>query len=347
MEVHLFGATSSSSCSNFALRRTADDNKGEFTDEVVKTVKRNFYVDDCLKSVKSSENAVEVADQLRNILSKGGFWLTKWLCNRPEVLNSIPQVERAPSVLDLDLDKEKPPIQRTLGLHWDMKSDKFMFKVALKDRPNTRRGILSLTSSVYDPLGFVAPIILQAKKLLQDLCKQKLGWDDSISDVDSERWEEWKSQLLSLSQITVNRCVKPPCFGDLKLAELYNFADASQIACRAVSYLRLVDVEDRIHCAFLAGKSRVAHLRPMTVPRLELSAAVLAVQLDQSMREELDIPITQSTFWSDSTCVLQYIRNQLRRFHTFVSNRLSVNSREIDTHPVETRRFWAQPSRWS
>ena len=324
MEVHLFGATSSPSCSNFALRRTADDNKGEFTDEVVKTVKRNFYVNDCLKSVKSSENAVEVADQLRNILSKGEFRLTKWLCNRPEVLNSIPQVKRAPSVLDLDLDKEKPPIQRTLGLHWDMKSDKFMFKVALKDRPNTRRGILSLTSSLYDPLGFVAPIILPAKKLLQDLCKQKLGWDDSISDVDNERWEKWKSQLPSLSEITVNRCVKPPCFGDLKFAELHNFADASQIAYGAVSYLRLVDVEDRIHCAFLAGKSHLAHLRPMTVPRLELSAAVLAVQLDQSMREELDIPITQSTFWSDSTCVLQYIRNQSRRFHTFVANRLSV-----------------------
>ena len=128
----------------------------------------------------------------------------------------------------------------------------------------------------------------------------------------------------SLSEITVNRCVKPPCFGDLKFAELHNFADASQIAYGAVSYLRLVDVEDRIHCAFLAGKSRLAHLRPMTVPRLELSAAVLAVQLDQSMREELDIPITQSTFWSDSTCVLQYIRNQSRRFHTFVANRLSV-----------------------
>ena len=76
MEVHLFGATSSPSCSNFALRRTADDNKGEFTDEVVKTVKRNFYVHDCLKLVKSSQNTVEVADQLRNILSKGGFRLT-------------------------------------------------------------------------------------------------------------------------------------------------------------------------------------------------------------------------------------------------------------------------------
>ena len=205
-----------------------------------------------------------------------------------------------------------------------MESDKFTFKVALKDRPNTRRGILSLTSSVYDPLGFVAPIILPAKKLLQDLCRQKLGWDDPISDVDGERWEKWKRQLPSLSEITVNRCVKPAYFGDLKVAELHNFADASQIAYGAVSYLRLVDVEDRIHCAFLVGKSRLAHLKPMSVPRLELSAAVLAVQLDQSTREELDIPITQSTFWSDSTCVLQYIRNQSKRFHTFVGNRLSV-----------------------
>ena len=324
MEVHLFGATSSPSCSNFALRRTAEDNKGEFTEEVVKTVERKFYVDDWLKSVKSAENAIEVVDQLRSILSKGGFRLTKWLCNRSEVLDSIPQTERAPSLLDLDLGKEKPPIQRTLGLHWDMESDKFTFKVALKDRPNSRRGILSLTSSVYDPLGFVAPIILPAKKLLQDLCRQKLGWDDPISDVDGERWEKWKRQLPSLSEITVNRCVKPAYFGDLKVAELHDFADASQIAYGAVSYLRLVDVEDRIHCAFLVGKSRLAHLKPMSVPRLELSAAVLAVQLDQSTREELDIPITQSTFWSDSTCVLQYIRNQSKRFHTFVANRLSV-----------------------
>ena len=91
-------------------------------------------------------------------ISKGGFWLTKWLCNRPEVLNSIPQVERAPSVLALDLDKGKRPIQGTLVLHWDIKSDKFMFKVALKDKQNTRRGILSLMSSVYNPLEFVAPL---------------------------------------------------------------------------------------------------------------------------------------------------------------------------------------------
>ena len=288
MKVHLFGATSSPSCSNFALRRTAEDNKGEFSEEVVKTVKRNFYVDDCLKSLKSAEDAVEFVNQLQDILSKGAFRLTKWSCNRSEVLDSIPQVERAKSVLDLDLGKGELPIQRTLGLHWDMKSDKFLFKVALKDKPNTHRGILSLASSVYDPLGFIAPIILPAKKLLQDLCKQKLGWDDQISDIEGKRWGKWKSQLANLSQITVDRCVKPACLGNLKIAELHNFADASQIAYGAVSYLRLVDVEERIHCAFLIGKSRLAHLKPMTVPRLELSAAVLAVQLDQTVREELE-----------------------------------------------------------
>ena len=239
-------------------------------------------------------------------------------------LNFIPHEERAPSLLDLDLDKDKPPIQRTLGLHWNMDADMFTFKVNLKEKPNTRRGILSLTSSLYDPLGLVDPIILPAKKLLQDLCKQKLGWDDPIHDDDKERWEKWKNQLSELPKITVSRCFRPIGFGELKLVELHSFADASQVAYGAVCYLRLVDVNGRMHCAFLVGRSRLAHVRPMTVPRLELCAAVLAVQLKQSIKEELDIPVTKATFWSDSTCVLQYIKNQSRRFHTFVANRLSI-----------------------
>ena len=86
-----------------------------------------------------------------------------------------------------------------------MESDKFMFKVALKDRPNTRRDILSLTSSVYDPLGFVTPVVLPAKKLLQDLCREKYGWDDSTSDCDGERREKWTIQLANFPLITVDR----------------------------------------------------------------------------------------------------------------------------------------------
>ena len=107
MEIYLFGATSSPSCSSLALRRTAEDNISEFSEDVVNTVKRNFYVDDFLKSVRSVGNAVQVVNQLREILSRGSFRLTKWSCNRYEVMDTIPQDEIAPSVLDLDLDKDK------------------------------------------------------------------------------------------------------------------------------------------------------------------------------------------------------------------------------------------------
>ena len=129
------------------------------------------------------------------------FNTQKWLSNNSKALNFIPHEERAPSLLDLDLDKDKPPIQRALGLHWNMDIDMFTFKVNLNEKPNTRRGILSLTSSLYDPLGLVAPIILPAKKLLQDLCKQKLGWDDPIHDDDEERWEKWKNNCLNCPKL--------------------------------------------------------------------------------------------------------------------------------------------------
>ena len=108
--------------------------------------------------------------------------LSKLLITAPQVvLDTTAQDKKAPSVLDLDLDKDKLPVQCTLEFHWNTESDKLRFKVALKDRPNTRRGILSLTSSVYDPHGFVAPVIPSARELPQDLCREKSGWDDSIA----------------------------------------------------------------------------------------------------------------------------------------------------------------------
>ena len=110
--------------------------------------------------VESSAQAVNLAAQLRGLLSRGGFWLLKWFSNRPEVMETISESERASSVLDLDLDKGSLPVERTWGLRWDVQKDMFIFDAALKSKLNTRRGILSLTSSIYDPLGFRVPIIL-------------------------------------------------------------------------------------------------------------------------------------------------------------------------------------------
>ena len=104
MKVHLFGSTSSPQCASFGLRRTAKDNAGDFSHEVIDTALRNFYVNDCLKWVKSTEVAVELRKDLCALPSRAGFRLTKWLCNRKEVLETIPTSARAPSVLDLDLN---------------------------------------------------------------------------------------------------------------------------------------------------------------------------------------------------------------------------------------------------
>ena len=133
--------------------------------------------------------------------------MTKWISNSRKVIDSIPLSERAGSVKDLLLDQL--PIERALGVRWDVESDTFGFKISVKDRPATRRGILSVVSSVYDPLGFAAPFILPAKALLQDLCRKNLGWDEPISDEDLIRWRNW------LEDLRVNRCFKPINFGEV------------------------------------------------------------------------------------------------------------------------------------
>ena len=252
MSVHLFGAVSSPSCANFVLRKTAADNRDHFSDEAIKTVEYNFYVDDCLKSVESEQDAIHLADELSQLLMKGGFRLTKWLSNSRKTIESIPESDRAASVKGLDFDHTL--VERALGVQWNVASDVFNFKIATKDKPATRRGILSVISSIYDPLGFLAPFHLSAKVLLQDLCRKRLGWDDKIPEGDLQRWGIWLKELPKLEQFTIERCFKPPNFGPVISCELYHFSDASTLAYGAVSYLRLVNAEHKVHCSFVMWK---------------------------------------------------------------------------------------------
>ena len=146
-----------------------------------------------------------------------------------------------------------------------------------RDRPCTRRGILSAVSSLYDLLGMAAPFILPAKLLLQDLCRRGLGWDEEVPDLHLNRWRAWVDDLPKISRIAIERCVKPVESSDITSRQIRHFCDASQVAYGAVSYLRLVDMQGRIFCSFLIGKSRLAPLKITTIPRLELTAATVSV----------------------------------------------------------------------
>ncbi|XP_059184653.1 uncharacterized protein LOC131967729 [Centropristis striata] len=329
MKVHLFGAVSSPSCANYALRRTAEDNAQHFPLEVVNTVKQNFYVDDCLKSMASEEEAIQMMKDLTALCHKGGFHLSKWTSNSSKVLLSTAEEKRAKEMQELDLDTDQLPMERALGLQWCTKADKFNFRTSVREQPQTRRGILSVVSSLYDPLGFLAPFTMPAKLLLQELCRRNLGWDEAISPSFSKQWSDWLEDLQKVAEFKVERCIRPRDFGDPVTAQLHHFSDASQVGYGTVSYLRL-EKDHRVNVAFLFGKARVAPLKQTTIPRLELTAAVLAVRVDKVLHKELQLKLEKSVFWTDSTTVLKYISNETKRFHTFVANRVSVIREAVD-----------------
>ena len=335
MTVHLFGATSSPSCANFALKQTANDFEGEYGEQAANFMRNDFYVDDGLKSVATAASAVELVKNVKAMCHQGGFNLHKFLSNNKEVIKNIPESDRAEGVKEIDLDLDTLPLERTLGVQWCVESDSFEFSVVLRDKPCTRRGILSTVSSIYDPIGFVAPLMLQGKSILQELCSLHLEWDDPIPEDVKMRWEKWRMELMKLQSIKIPRCYKPKDFGQVVRAELHHFSDASVRGYGQCSYLRLVDDTNKVHCAFVMGKSRVAPLKPVTIPRLELTAAVCSVRISQQIHRELEYRIDKDLFWTDSKVVLGYISNESRRFHVFVSNR--VQEIQDSTHRNQWR----------
>ena len=254
MTVHIFGAVSSPSCANYALRKVAEDQINKIDSDVIDTIRKNFYVDDCLKSTATTEQAVKLAKDLSAACATGGFHLTKWTSNSRGVLESIPGSERSKETKNLDLLKDDLPTERALGMEWCVQTDKFQFNSTVKDQPPSRRVILAVVSAVYDPLGIVAPFILKAKSLLQSLCRLKFSWDDSIPEKYLSTWRRWLSDLLLLSDVAIERCLKPRNFGAIRCTEIHHFADASEVGYGVVSYLRLINSEGKIHCSFLLGK---------------------------------------------------------------------------------------------
>ena len=167
-------------------------------------------------------------------------------------------------------------------------------------------------------------MILPAKRLLQKMCKENLGWDDVICSDDLVRWSEWTRDITGLSNMKIPRCVKPNHFRNVDSIQLHYFSDASEEGYGVVSYLRIIASQGNIACSILLGKARVPPLKTVTMPRLELTAATVAVKIHKQIKEELTLPIHEVAFWTDSTIVLQYIKNSHTRFKTFVANRLAT-----------------------
>ena len=181
----VFGGASSPSCSNFALRKTASDNRDEYASDVTRILERNFYVDHMLKSFQTV-TAKDVIKKVRELCAKGGFNLTKFTRNsEEEVLKSIPNEDRRKNISDEALRFGKIPEDKALGVKWNINKDTLGFQTKMAENPSTRRGLLSMLTSIYDPLGLGAPFLLKGRLTIQQFCRDRPGWDEPIDEKSS------------------------------------------------------------------------------------------------------------------------------------------------------------------
>ena len=331
--VHLFGAVSSPAVANFGLRKAAQDGLEKYGQDVVDFIVENFYVDDGLKSLDSEDDAIAMIENSRKLCLDSGLILHKFTSNSAAVLASLDPRDRSDNTKDLDLRHDVLPMERALGIKWCMQSDSFNFRVVVSSKPLTRRGVLSTVSSIFDPLRLISPVVLEGKMILQEMCRRKLDWDDPLPECLHGRWSKWLDSLPSLEQLSIARCFKPAVFGKVRAVELHHFSDACNKGYGQCSYLRITDEENRVHCSLVMAKSRVTPLRVVTIPRLELTAAVLSTEVSQLLDKELQYDI-KHIFWTDSRIVLGFINNEAKRFHVYVSNR------------VQTIRNVSEPEQW-
>ena len=323
MTVHLFGGVWSPSCANYALQQVVEEYHDKYPEEVRNTVLRNFYVDDCLKSVDNVDSAVSLALQVKELLSRRGFHLTKFVSSSPELLKHVPKEDLGKSLIALNLNLDELPNERALGMLWHVNTDCLGFDVQIdQNKSRTKRGVLSTLSGVYDPLGYISPYILMARRIFQEVCRLQKGWDEPLPVELEEQWGRWLEDLHEIMKFKVPRCIKPVGI-PVKRAQLHHFADASEYGYGAASYLKVILEDNSVHVNLIKAKSRLAPLKGSTIPRLELAGALEAVRLDKILIEELEIPLDSSVYWVDSEIVLWYLMSPERRFQTYVANRVA------------------------
>ena len=211
MKVHVFGNTSSPAVATFCLRKTAEVGEQEFGSDAKDFVYNNFYVDDGLKSVAKPAEAIDLLTRTRAMLARENLRLHKIASSHPEVTHAFPREDQASDLRDLDFSLDTVPIQRALGVLWEISADAFTFKVSLEKKPFTRRGVLSVLNSLYDPLGLAAPVTVRGKLLLRSMMANLSNlhpesWDELLPEEQRLAWEAWCKALQALTLLRVPRC---------------------------------------------------------------------------------------------------------------------------------------------
>ncbi|XP_064475319.1 uncharacterized protein LOC135389184 [Ornithodoros turicata] len=318
-----FGTTSSPFLLTATLQhhlRSVDEPDRDLVNKLIDA----FYVDDLLLGVANDEEGKKIVQNAQDLLEKAGMKLSKWTSNSAELQDMFLNT----CVGSLNDEKQFSELSQTnvLGVAWDRRSDRLRFSAdhlmeVISDMRDTKRAILGASARLFDPLGFLSPYTIRAKMLFQELWKAKLDWDTRIPDDLAKKWHAWRAELPDLRDVSVQRCVLPES-GSVRY-QLHIFTDASPSAYGACAFLRSTSDTMETKVVLLFAKSRVAPLKVITLPRLELLGAVVGVRIGKFLHQALALPDEEMTFWTDSTITLSWIQSKASRWKPFVRNRVA------------------------
>lgn len=324
-----FGTSAAPHLAVRTLQRLADDEEKNYP-RGAPIIRNSFYMDDLMTGHEDLEEIKITCKEIDKLLKSGGFEMQKWSSNSEELLKHLSDnsktLEPVREKKEIKLDK----VIKILGLTWDRKNDTFKVSVNLPATriPITKRVILSDVASLFDPFGWLSPVVITAKIMIQKLWLCCLGWDDELPSELVNEWINFRDELHELQTIEIPRWIKMS--SRCKEVQLHGFSDASTLALAAVVYVRVVDENDVVHVTMLASKTKVAPLKQLTIPRLELCAAVLLARLLHEISGLLNIPMTRIFAWTDSMVVLSWLQCQPSRWQLFVGNRVSEIIQNID-----------------
>lgn len=311
MQKVCFGDKPSGCIALVCLRKTAEENMDSFPN-AAETIKKQSYVDDICESVNSMEEAVNTCQDINQVLSTGGFKIKKWII--------------APN--DENTGKGK-----ILGVCWDTQDDSFFFEtkpINLVPELLTKRIILSLISSIYDPQGLISPLVIRAKIGIQKLWSEQFDWDEKLPPNVVQFWTELFKEMESISILKFKRCLTPD--NAIDHPTLILFSDASNQAFGAVAYIRWKLNDGTYEVRLIMAKSRVAPLKTLTIVKLELQAAVMAKRLASCIIQESRFEFEEILYFVDSEVVKALIDKGTTSTNTFIAVRINEIRTETNPH---------------
>ncbi|XP_057711992.1 uncharacterized protein LOC130929085 [Corythoichthys intestinalis] len=311
--------------SPFLLAATIREHIKQYENEhptTVKALRESLYVDDFIFSSCNVDEALSVTTTAKNILSHASMDLCKWVTNSPELrakwtecgLEHTTETHACGNVL------------KVLGLVWKPESDDFVFDLnglldILKERRNTKRSVLQTSARIFDPIGFLTPFTIRVKCLFQELWERGIGWDEDLPPDLTEKWDQWCEELPQLHLLSIPRWYQVQ--QNPQTSKLHIFCDASEKAYGAVAYLQGKNKEGEVVTRFVVSKSKVAPLKKLTLPRLELMGALIGARLGNNLLKPLNMEKTQLKMWTDSMIAFHWIRSTAQRWKPFVANRVT------------------------